>query len=463
MKKLLTIASVMLLASAAFSQNWIEAESGLEPTVLYADTTNDLLYIGGDFKCRGKDTLNGICYWDGKQVYGMKGGRYDQCGNSCAAMKLIISYKGEIYISQLGDSIGGKLVHGAARWNGTEWNPLGKGLKSWSSSGAIIGACVYQDILYVAGYFRTAGGDTCNSIAAWDGERWSSLGFPRDTLLWNGPPFMYTCAYYKGELYFGGNCLNNIGGYANRGIARYDGMQWKRVGPGLKGGYTDIRGMVVYKDELYVCGYFPSAAGNAGNKIMRWDGEQWKSVGGGLCSQADIAEGMVVHKDKLYVYGIFNCVDNGLPAENIAAWDGEKWCSLGRSDFNNKILTAASWRGELYIGGGFTKIDGQPVSYFAKWVGDHATDTCSRPIVSAHELPVPPPAPLYISPNPADHQVLLALLEEQASAPVHVYDAQGRCVWAGQVQGSVNIDVSTWPSGIYVAEIGGVGVRFVVR
>ena len=360
----------------------------------------------------------------------MEDGLYDACGlNVCHAGPLIIGYQNDLYVGNVFKEIDSVYSNGIAKWDGQDWHAVGGSLNGDNGQAAAWGGCVYDDKLYVVGTFRVAEGDTCNSVAYWDGVKWHGLAFPAD-LFFGETPLNYRCVFYKDELYVGGNCYNDLGGGINRDIAKFDGTTWKQVGMGLFGGDSNIWEMVVYKNELYICGYFRAAAGNAGNKIMRWDGAQWNDVSGGLCSSADIAVDMMVYNDKLYVVGIFNCVGNGLPANNIATWDGERWCSFGNSTFNNKISSIAEYEGEIYVGGGFTEVDGQPCHYFAKYVGDHSTDTCSAPILAA---PEPSSKGFKLWPNPATD-----MLQLQAPEPIEavwVFDATGRQVYRESVPG----------------------------
>jgi hypothetical protein len=247
----------------------------------------------------------------------------------------------------------------------------------------------------------------------------------------------------------GGNCYNAIGGGINRDIARFNGTSWTQVGLGLFGGDSNITDMIVYNGELYVCGYFRLSAGNAGNKIMRWDGLTWNDVGEGLCSATSILEDMMVHDGKLFVVGVFDCIGNGVPARNIATWDGERWCSFGNSTFDNKISGIAEYKGEIYIGGGFTKVDDQPCSYFAKYIGDHSNDTCSAPVSAA---PEPDKNGFKLSPNPSSD-----LLEIQAPAPIEsvwIYDAMGRAVLQPGVFGlRTSVSVGDLPAGLYFVSV----------
>ncbi|HLP95026.1 MAG TPA: T9SS type A sorting domain-containing protein, partial [Saprospiraceae bacterium] len=219
-----------------------------------------------------------------------------------------------------------------------------------------------------------------------------------------------------------------------------------------------VSDMKVYKDELYVCGYFRKIDGNIGNKIMRWNGQQWKEVGSGFCAPNITVTKMLVHNGKLICVGIFYCVQNDLPAHSIATWDGERWCTFGNSVFNNKISHIVEFKGDMYLTGGFTEVDGQPCKFFAKWIGDHSTDICSEPVSSVQESSQ---QVFSIWPNPAT-----STLQIQAPAPlefVQVYDVMGRMVL--QITVGNEVSVAHLPAGLYFvsARAGGTvwGARFV--
>ena len=130
---------------------------------------------------------------------------------------------------------------------------------------------------------------------------------------------------------------------------------------------------------------------------------------------------------------------------NIATWDGERWCSFDNSVFNNKISSIAEYKGEIYVGGGFTEVDGQPCRFFAKYIGDHSTDTCSAPISAA---PEPNSKGFKLWPNPAKD-----MLQLQAPEPIEavwVFDATGKQVLRESVSGErVSVPVGDLVPGLY--------------
>ncbi|HLP95024.1 MAG TPA: T9SS type A sorting domain-containing protein [Saprospiraceae bacterium] len=445
-----------MATSVSVAQDW-EQVGNINYAVdhLFADTVDGSLYVGGNFRFFNGIETRGIFRLDSSGNVHQLGTGQDGCGPfNCYPVKTINRYKDEIYIGWTPETInGGTIVNGIARWDGTTWKPLQNGFQEGSSNQFM----VHDGSLYVAGAFELAiGTDTTYGIAKWDGTNWESLDFP---VYLEDFPLAQDAVWFKEKLYLGGGFFFGVEGGFILDIASYDGQTWSAVGEGIKGfAWHGIKDMIVYKDELYVCGSFRKIDGNVGNKVMRWDGWQWKEVGGGLCEPNAIANDLLIHDDKLYVIGIFNCVGDGLPVSNIATWDGERWCSVGNSYFDNKITAISFWKDELYVGGGFNHIDGEEVWWFAKFIGDHSTDICSEPVSSAQESSQ---QAFAIWPNPAT-----STLQIQAPAPlefVQVYDAMGRVVLQSTVGNEVS--VAHLPAGLYFvsARAGGTvwGARFV--
>ena len=417
---------------------------------MFNDNTTGFLFVSCQSRFNGTDTINGIFTYDGSELVPLAKERYG-CGNvSCGPALFLTRYAGDIYYSGPNlKRIDSTSLNGIGKWDGEKWAAGLPGLyRDEDDPPFIDGHCIHDGKLYASGAFRTAEGDTCNSVAFWDGQHWTGLNFPGDGFL-EETPRVHHVFFYKNELYAAGNFYVKVDGEWVHDIVRYDGANWHAVGGGLKGGLATIWDWAIYKDELYICGYFRNTDGNVGNKIMRWDGQQWKDVGGGICNPGAVAHGLAVIDGKLLLGGIFDCVGNGLPVSNIAAWDGERWCSFGNSTFDNSIAEMAEYKGELYIGGGFREIDGQPCRYFARYIGDHSTDTCSTPISAA---PEPSKNGFSLSPNPASD-----MLDLQAPSPIEsvwIYDATGREVLRRGVSGSrASVSVGELPEGLYFVSV----------
>jgi len=443
----------LLLGGAPFSyaQDWQQVGNINQPVdCQYVDTASGSLYVGGPFRYFNGISVNGLFSMRNDSVFRLGSGQ-DFCATyNCTPIKSIIRYKDEHYVSWTNPTIGGGVqVNGIARWDGANWHSLTDRVKSCTANGFL----VQDSILYVMGGLNIQS-DTgrIHGIAKWDGEKWEALNFP----VYEGSTPLGGCAaFYKNELYFGGGYQFGLptGGFV-LDITRFDGTKWYLVGDGIQGGvWRGVLDLVVYKGELYACGYFRQDAGNAGNKIMRWDGIKWKDVGGGICDPFATLDDMVVQDGKLYVVGLFDCVGDGIPAHGIAWWDGERWCSCGNSVFDNKITNIAFYNNDLYIGGGFTAIDGQPVKYFAKWIGDHATDTCSAAISAAPE-PFSTSSPtMRLSPNPASGQVTVTLSSTSSTGLLRIVNLLGATVREVQVSGSqTRLNIADLPVGVYAVQ-----------
>ncbi|MDX2282465.1 MAG: T9SS type A sorting domain-containing protein [Saprospiraceae bacterium] len=453
MRLILTI-TLMFGVYNLYTQEWQQVGNfNGSPRTLFTDTIDNILYIGGGFRFNGNDTLNGVCRLQGNVIQPMGTGFYDACGGiDCNPILSFIRYENEIYSGAYFNEIAGVPSSGIARWDGGNWYPITPFLYDENTeTGYISGSCVSNNVLYVVGAFKFAGDELANSVASWDGVQWTTYGFP--STISGDVPLNFRVANYKDELYVGGNFYNKINGIENDDIARYDGNTWKQVGGGLFGGLSSVSDMVVYHDELYVAGPFSTSDGNAGNKIMRWDGTAWHDVGKGICGSGRIND-MMVYNDKLYVAGIFNCISDGLPIQNVAVWDGQHWCSIGNSKFDNGATSIAVYNDEIYIGGGFTKIDDQPVKYFAKYIGDHSKDTCAALVAVKNSST--PSGQLSISPNPASGSIRLLVADETtAIQAIAFYDVAGRdCTGltnlpASSAPTTASIDIHRLPAGLY--------------
>jgi hypothetical protein len=131
--------------------------------------------------------------------------------------------------------------------------PLGGGISGWMYVPEVDALAIYNGELIAAGCFTTAGGETCNRIARWNGSIWQPLG--------SGMPGgsdikVRALAVYNGELVAGGN-FSSAGGVTCNLIARWDGSTWQALSSGIGGGYTrHVDVLAVYNGELIAGGWF---------------------------------------------------------------------------------------------------------------------------------------------------------------------------------------------------------------
>jgi hypothetical protein len=142
----------------------------------------------------------------------------------------IVIHNGDVIVGGSFATTGGQTVNGIARWDGSEWHPFQSGGQIGVSSHYVFALAVYNGELIAGGDFTTAGGQTVNNIARWDGAAWHSLA---------------------------------SGGQIGVGFEPYD---W-------------VQALAVYNGDLYVGGVFTTAGGKTVNRIAKWDGEEWSALG----------------------------------------------------------------------------------------------------------------------------------------------------------------------------------------
>src|SRR5579872_6053467 len=126
------------------------------------------------------------------------------------------------------------------------WQALGSGMNNFAET---LLADTTNNVLYAGGVFVTAGGNSANYIAKWNGSTWSPLGTGISgnevsaMVMWNG------------NLYVGGD-FNLAGGNTVSHLAKWDGTNWSDVGAGTN---FPVRALAVFNNILYVGGEFTLA------------------------------------------------------------------------------------------------------------------------------------------------------------------------------------------------------------
>jgi trimeric autotransporter adhesin len=431
-RKLIYLISLQLVLSclSVNAQNWDSLKKGVYGGVryIYADSSDNSLLVGGNIVKVNGITAYGFAKWDGAN---WDLSMSNPWGNWEPTI-CITKYNNEIYNG------GG----GLKKWSGTNW------LSIYTNQPSIVVSLeIINNELYVGGGFDTINGIAAKNLAKWDGITWSSLDFPYAN------SSIYSIAYYKGELYVGGQFYNPVNpNDSTQNILRYDGSVWKPVGSGIHGGMDDVNAMIVYNDELYVAGSFTKAHGNTGNYIQKWDGTQWSDVGGGVMGPSG-SNGQIwqlrVHSGKLYAVGVFQYA-GGVPAKFIAMWDGTNWCGLG-SVFNNTISAITFLNDTMYVGGNFLAIDGDSISNIAKWTGGNYIDTCGN-MTGVNEV-VNEENNINTFPNPSDGAFTISYGTLQPS--IYIYNSLGKLIYKKDkaAQGSEQINLSAYSKGIYFIKV----------
>jgi len=220
----------------------------------------------------------------------------------------ICAYNGQVVVSGEFDRIGSEPVSGIASWNGTSWNALGSGLSGHINGTAAVmyphDLCTFGTDLIVAGNFKLAGGQTVNGIARWDGTQWHPLGQGFNHTV-------YGIAVYNGELYAGGD-FTQSGSQVLGNIAKWNGNEW--VSPGFSLFYDDsnyysyVHSLKVLNDQLVISGGFDRVATDTQNlqcsAVISYNGTAIDTLNGGLTGKE--AEALAIYQNRLYAGGGLN-------------------------------------------------------------------------------------------------------------------------------------------------------------
>ncbi len=398
------------------AQNWQKLGVGSNHAVrcMFADTTNNKLYIGKDFMGGG---FNGLNIWNSSS--------WDSLAYVQTPVYAINRFQNNIIVSS---------GYGNQKWDGTNWVPIGSG-----------GVGLYNDnnnYLYSVGWFDSIGMVPASRVAKWNGTSWAAI----DTTHWENN---IACSIiYKGDLYIGGNFWNADASIDR--IARWDGVKWHPVGNGIKGGIAFVTSFEIYKNELYVGGWFNTSNGNPGNAVAKWDGTQWSDVGGGMTGNNASVNDLQVFNGELYAVGGFTKA-GGVAINDIAKWDGTDWCGLGYSSTNgNPISSIAVLNNELYIAGGFDIINGDTMNYVSKWIGGNYVSGCGN-TTGIIESKINNET-LNIYPNPTTNQITIEFNTSQQNALIEVRNVLGEILYSEKLKSntlSQSINVSEFSNGVY--------------
>lgn len=348
---------------------------------VYTDPTSGSpsLYAGGWFGSAGGVSAQNIAKWDGSTWSALSSGvdgtvwsLSTYAAPTGGGVKLCVG--GEFFTAGGGDA------RSIACWDGTSWSALGTGIQ-----GRVRTLTVYDDAggagaaLYAGGVFQTAGQVAANFIARWNGTNWSPLGSGMDGEVRSLLVF-HDSASNGAELYAGGS-FGNAGGLAASRIARWNGVSWSPLGTGLDGGQGGIVSALAAFDAgsgpaLYAGGVFQGAGGKSALNLASWKDSAWSALGDGLDG---IVMAQTVHDDglgggpALYVAGVFSNA-GGAQTNRIAKWDGQAWSALG-SGIDSGVYALTTFDDglgsgpQLIAGGAFTTAGGASASRVARWNG----------------------------------------------------------------------------------------------
>jgi hypothetical protein len=232
-------------------------------------------------------------------------------------------------------------------------------------------AVVYDgnDIIYVGGDFKSAGGITANNIARYvvGNQQWFAL--TDSTIKLNGVNgIVYALAYDANSqlLYVGGNYTSAVG-LNTKNIAQWDANSqiWVEINSnGFSGPIYALDWDSIY-NRLYAGGDFISADFIIASNIAFWDTSNWFALPGSSGGEGtnDIVRAikMASFNQLVYVGGDFTAVEflggTPKPASRIATWNpsSNKWEDIGGA--NSYVLALEECNSEMIVGGNFTIVN----------------------------------------------------------------------------------------------------------
>ena len=267
------------------TEEWSSLGEGVNAQVLSFHVADGQLYVGGEFTRAGEGAAHHIARWDPTTE------EWTSLGAMPNWVNAIVTRNDTLYA-------GG---YGVWKQVNNQWQRVDQLQNDY---GRVLALHVYNDQVYVGGYFHVNGILGLRGIFRLDESRLELVGAV------NG--FVYDIETWKGELYIGGGFSTANGVYS---IARLKGNAWERVGDYTVKG--TVYALAVASDGLYIGGLFRSISDLDAPYVARWDGDTWSPLDRGLdwFPRAAAADG-----EEVYFGGYFRNPVSGQPG--LAHWRG---------------------------------------------------------------------------------------------------------------------------------------------
>jgi hypothetical protein len=322
------------------------------------------VYAGGLFTGIGRVKASRIACWDGTNWSPLGSGILGtNTGSGSAVNAIAVAANGDVYAGGVFTNAGGVSASNIARWDGSQWWPLGAGVVGSVNAIGIRGTDVF-----VGGNFTRAGGTTIYNVARWDGSTWNKLtGIMNGTI---GNFFVNALAVTPGDVYVGGsfNVVSMTTSEYGTNIARHDGSDWFPLGGSVN---SNVNALAVNGSDVYAGGRFTSAGGVPASRIARWNGSSWSALSTGVSGTGSFAVSALALAGGSVIAGGSFTNAGGVAVNRLARWDGANWSALGsgvaRSFSSPSVLALAAFGPDLWAGGNFEGAGGKPAYYLAHW------------------------------------------------------------------------------------------------
>ncbi len=246
---------------------------------------NSKVYIGGlfYFNLGGKQIVTSASY-DGliwNQFAGAALTYVDAWLNASINTMVRDTLTGDIYAGGSFLFAGDSISFNLARWDGTQWHPMGKGFSS-----TVYKLIFYNNTLFACGSFKLSGATVVNSIAKWDGSNWLAVGSGSSGSL-------YDMEVFNNELYVAGN-FTTFNGLNSNYIVKYNGSTWSSVGSNNLD--SRVLRLTTYNNQLVAGAYFYFL--NLSSNVVKLNGSAWAAM---PSTQGNSLSDLVTFNGSLYV------------------------------------------------------------------------------------------------------------------------------------------------------------------
>jgi hypothetical protein len=416
---------------------------------------NGSLIAGGHFAKVGSVTANNIASWNGTTWTPLGTGINElPVGNYYYDVVALAVYNNELYAAGSFDTAGNMPANNIAKWNGASWAPVGGGVKGYVVSGVdtaqarIDAMTVYNGELYVAGNFYSAGGVVVNNIAKWNGSNWSAVGTGIGT---NSGNTLTALTTWNGLLYAGGH-FSHAGSLPATNIASWNGSTWAALGAGLEPDTVfgiGVKAFTVYNGGLYTGASHLDQSYNEVFSISKWNGTSWSDFLGGPDTGVYYTGNLLSlypFNGDLIAEGTFANIANVSNAGGIALWNGNTWTAFGSNNDSAGYMTATTYNAHLYVGGIFGSIGGINALNGAEYTC--ATEDGVEQISAGTKM--------HIYPNPTGGLINVSMESITAGSWLQIYGLHGeRVLQVKLVNGKNEIDLTGASKGAYLYRIAG--------
>jgi len=476
MRKIFTLAAILLICSASQAQAWIEL--GVGPNALRANNTiwslladpSGNIYAAGGFT-DSATYIEGHSYvakWNGSS-WSTLGTDANALNANNAIYSIIQDISNNIYAA--GNFVDNSGYQYVAKWNGTAWSEL-SGLNATQPIYSL--ATDVAGNIYAAGSFTDANfASGHNYVAMWNGSSWKELGLDSISLLGGigADSSIYALAVDRAGYLYAGGAFTDTSGYhyvAKWNRATLGGGSWAPLGTDTTALKANGSINAIITDtfgNVYVGGTFTDSFGYY--YIAKWNGQNWTELSNPNpdSNQMNILGPI----NSLALDSVGNVYAGGMiPDSNgnfffVIVWNGSQLLVANNNgssplDANASVFAMTSDKyGNIYAAGDFT--DDSLYQYVAEFTGNIPNGITT--VADAN---------LHIYPNPTSGLVFIQADHLSGTTTIEVLDGLGRSLHSQSAEGATiqtHLDLSAYTPGVYTLilrdEAGTIHTRRIVK